>query len=76
MQLPSRGAPVDLVALAPALRAEGVVNLTTWVLRLDLPARAAAPERRVLVFRDGRVIVGGTRDPAEARGVRARLLGD
>jgi hypothetical protein len=30
----------------------------------------------VLVFRDGRVIVGGTRDASEARAVRARLLGD
>jgi len=76
VQLPARGADVDLPALAQALRAEGESNLTTFVLRLDLPARAAAPERRVLVFRDGRVIVGGTRDPAEARAVRARLLGE
>jgi hypothetical protein len=52
------------------------VNLTTFLLRVDLPARGAAPPRRVLVFRDGRVIVGGTRDASEARAVRARLLGD
>lgn len=75
VQLPAAGAPVDLPALAEALRAEGAASLSTFVLRLDLPARGAAPERRVLVFRDGRVIVGGTRDPSEARAVRARLLG-
>ncbi|MBM3986253.1 MAG: thiazole biosynthesis adenylyltransferase ThiF, partial [Planctomycetes bacterium] len=73
VQLPATGAVVDLPALAEALRAEGEANLTTWVLRLDLPARGPAAGRRVLVFRDGRVIVGGTRDPSEARAVRARL---
>jgi len=76
VQLPAAGADVDLPALAQALQAEGPVNLTTFLLRVDLPARGAAPPRRVLVFRDGRVIVGGTRDAAEARAVRARLLGD
>jgi len=76
VQLPARGAEVDLPALAAALAAEGPQNLSAFLLRIDLPARGAAPPRRVLVFRDGRVIVGGTKDPSEARAVRARLLGE
>ncbi len=76
VQLPATGSGVDLPDLAHALAAEGPVNLTSHLLRIDLPARGASPSRRVLVFRDGRVIVGGTRDAAEARAVRARLLGD
>ena len=76
VQLPATGGDVDLPALARALAAEGPLNLSAFLLRVDLPARGAAPPRRVLVFRDGRVIVGGTRDAAEARAVRARLLGE
>jgi len=76
VQLPARGADVDLPELARSLEREGPVNLSTFLLRVDLPARGAAPPRRVLVFRDGRVIVGGTREAAEARAVRARLLGE
>jgi adenylyltransferase/sulfurtransferase len=76
VQLPARGADVDLKALAETLAREGPINVSPFLVRVDLPARGAAPPRRVLVFRDGRVIVGGTRDPAEARAVRARLLGE
>jgi molybdopterin-synthase adenylyltransferase len=84
VQLPATGPAVDLPALAAHLAAEGAVSLSPFLVRLDLPPRAAAgagaagddAARRILVFRDGRVIVGGTRDPAQARTIRARLLGE
>ena len=69
VQLPHAGPPLNLAEVAERLRSVGSVNAGPHLVRLD------TPERRVLVFRDGRVIVGGTRDPAEARSVRARLLG-
>jgi adenylyltransferase/sulfurtransferase len=70
VQLPATGAEVSLAEVAGQLAREGEVTTSPFLVRLD------TPERRVLVFRDGRVIVGSTRDPAEARSIRARLLGD
>jgi adenylyltransferase/sulfurtransferase len=70
VQLPATGAPVELAEVAEALAREGEVTTSPFLVRLD------TPDRRVLVFRDGRVIVGNTRDPAEARSIRARLLGE
>jgi adenylyltransferase/sulfurtransferase len=70
VQLPATGAAVSLPEVAEQLAREGAVTTSPFLVRLD------TPERRVLVFRDGRVIVGNTRDPAEARSIRARLLGD
>ena len=70
VQLPASGAAVDLPAAAERLATLGDVTLGPFLLRLD------TPERRVLLFADGRVVIGGTRDTAEARSVRARLLGD
>jgi adenylyltransferase/sulfurtransferase len=75
VQLPAPGGRVDLAAVAAGWRAEGAVTLGPALLRLDVPAEGARPARRILLFGDGRMIVGGTRDAAEARGVRARLLG-
>jgi len=70
VQLPSHGTPVDLARLAGQLAPLGKVHRGALLVRLD------TDERRVLVFADGRVIVGGTSDAAEARTIRARLLGD
>lgn len=70
IQLPATGAPVDLGLAAQRLAAAGEVQAGRWLVRLD------TPERRVLLFADGRVVIGNTRDVAEARSVRARLLGD
>lgn len=70
VQLPPTGAVVDLSAAAERLSALGQVTAGPFLVRLD------TAERRVLLFKDGRVIVGGTRDPSEARSIRARLLGD
>jgi len=70
VQLPPSGARVDLDAAAARLAHEGRVTRSPFLVRLDTDTR------RLLLFADGRVIVGNTRDPAEARSVRARLLGD
>ncbi|MHC5209211.1 MAG: ThiF family adenylyltransferase [Planctomycetota bacterium] len=75
VQLPAPGGSVDLAAVAADWRREGSVTLGPSLLRLDLPAQGGAGARRILLFRDGRMIVGGTRDAAEARTMRARLLG-
>jgi adenylyltransferase/sulfurtransferase len=70
IQLPASSATVDLAAAAERLASMGAVTAGPWLVRLD------TDERRVLLFKDGRVVVGSTRDPAEARSIRARLLGD
>lgn len=70
IQLPASGAPVDLALAAERLAGLGTVTAGPWLVRLD------TDERRVLLFADGRVVVGNTRDAAEARSLKARLLGD
>ncbi len=70
MQLPPTGAPIDLDAAAARLASEGTVTRSRFLVRLD------ADDRRLLLFSDGRVIVGNTKDAGEARSIRARLLGD
>jgi len=75
IQLPAEGGGVDLPAIEAGWRREGTTALSPFLLRLDLPASGRQPSRRVLLFKDGRMIVGGTREAAEARVVRARLLG-
>lgn len=73
IQLPAPpGAPVtlDLEAIEERVGSLGEVRRSAFLLRVDLP------ERRVLVFRDGRLIVGDTTDAAVARSVKAKLLGD
>lgn len=70
VQLPATGARVDLAEAAERLAPLGEVHLSRFLLRLD------TQERRVLLFADGRVVMGGTRDPGEARRLRAKLLGD
>lgn len=70
IQLPSGSGSVDLVLAAERLASMGTVSTGPWLVRLDMA------ERRVLLFADGRVVVGGTRDVAEARSIRSRLLGD
>lgn len=70
VQLPPTGSVVDLDAAAERLRSEGDVTQSRFLVRLD------TADRRVLLFADGRVIVGNTKDASEARSVRARLLGE
>jgi adenylyltransferase/sulfurtransferase len=60
---------VSLEDLAAKLRDVGAVSLNKFLLRFE------AEKYRVTVFADGRTIVGGTDDPAEARVVHARYIG-
>ncbi len=69
VQLPRTHGEIDLLTVASQLEQVGSVKASPSMVRLDMD------DRRILVFRDGRAIVGGTRDPAEARTIRDRLLG-
>jgi molybdopterin-synthase adenylyltransferase len=70
VQLRPQGGPIDLPSLAGRLRAAGDVTANAHLVRL----RAAGAE--LVVFGDGRAIVKGVRDAAEARGVYARYVGN
>ena len=61
--------PLSLEALSEKLQSVGTVTLNRFLLRLEV-------DKYVLtVFRDGRTIVGGTDDIAEARTIHARYIG-
>ena len=62
--------PVDLPALAKRLRDVGHVTSNPFLLRL------AVDDYRLTLFADGRTIIGGTDDPAVARTVLAKYLGN
>jgi adenylyltransferase/sulfurtransferase len=71
VQVPSGSPlPVDLAAIAERLRRLGAVRCNEHLLT----ARVDAFE--IALFRDGRSIVRGTDDPAEARRVHAKLIGN
>jgi molybdopterin/thiamine biosynthesis adenylyltransferase len=59
----------SLDALAAKLREVGRVSANAYLLRCEVD------KYRLTVFADGRTIVGGTDDPAEARIVHARYVG-
>ncbi len=64
------GGRVDLESISRSLQACGPVTTTPWMLRANVE-----PDISLTLFRDGRAIVSGTRDPARARGILARYLG-
>jgi adenylyltransferase/sulfurtransferase len=66
---PAGGGRLSLVDLAAKLRDVGQVSVNEFLLRLEVD------QYRLTVFADGRTIVGGTDDPAEARVVHARYVG-
>jgi adenylyltransferase/sulfurtransferase len=66
---PTGGGSVSLAALAEKLREVGQVRVNDYLLRCEVDGY------RLTVFADGRTIVGGTDDPAEARVVHARYVG-
>jgi adenylyltransferase/sulfurtransferase len=66
---PARPASLDLDALASRLRALGRVRANEHLLRFE----GAGAE--LVVFKDGRAIVKGVKDAAEARSVYARYVG-
>lgn len=69
---PPRQAKLDLVALSRRLEGAGKVQALPLMLRLHPRER---PSLKLTVFSDGRLIVQGTRDVAEARSLYARFVG-
>lgn len=67
--IPGRRAALDLAALEARLRAAGRVERNEFLLVLD------APPHVVTVFADGRALVKGVKDPAEARSLYDRFVG-
>ena len=59
----------SLDALAAKLEGVGRVTLNPFLLRLEVD------EKRITVFPDGRAIIGGTDDVAEAKTVYAKYIG-
>jgi adenylyltransferase/sulfurtransferase len=66
---PSEAGRVSLADLAAKLRDVGHVSVNEFLLRFEVD------RYRLTVFADGRTIVGGTSDPAEAKVVHARYVG-
>jgi len=64
------GTHVDLESLARSLQGSVPVTTTPWMLRAEVE-----PGISLTLFRDGRAIVFGTQDPARARSVLAKYLG-
>lgn len=70
---PVEGVTVDLERVAERLRGQGAVTTSRFVVRAEVGEGERVFE--LMVFADGRAIVKGTEDPAEARAVYARYLG-
>jgi adenylyltransferase/sulfurtransferase len=68
---PSEPGELSLPDLAERLREAGEVSQNPFLLRL----RVTDPVREITVFRDGRAIITGTEDLAEARTLYARFVG-
>ena len=67
---PATPEPVDLPALAERLSTVGRVTSNPFLLRLQVD------DYLLTLFADGRTIIGGTDDPAVARTVLAKYLGN
>lgn len=70
VQIHERGRPVDLAALARSLSPLGEVRSNDFGLRFF------TPPYELTVFADGRAIISGTDDPAAAKTVYARYVGN
>jgi adenylyltransferase/sulfurtransferase len=66
---PPRGARVDLAALAQRLAAVGTVVANEYLVRFE------AGDGELVVFGDGRAIVKGVKDTAQARTLYAKYVG-
>ena len=67
---PTGSAPLDLGALAQKLQSVGEVTSNRFLIRLTVEGFL------LTVFADGRTIIGGTDDPAVARTVHAKYVGN
>ena len=66
---PGSAEPVELGALGERLSHLGEVRANAHLLRFKFE------DREIVLFRDGRAIIHGTEDPAEARSLYARFIG-
>ncbi len=72
------GARLDLAVLRARLTPHGDFSLTPFMLRgvlRDERADDGAAPLHLTAFRDGRIIVRGTSNPARARGIYAKYIG-
>ncbi|GGH12507.1 ThiF family adenylyltransferase [Silvibacterium dinghuense] len=69
VQIHEHHRPVDLTAMAERLRAHGNVRSNSMLLRFE------RGEHVLTVFTDGRAIIQGTTDVAQARSLYARFIG-
>lgn len=69
VQLHERARPLDFAALAATLSPLGVVRYNANVFRFQVDAY------EMTMFPDGRAIIKGTTDPAQARSLYARYVG-
>ena len=67
---PSKARTLELEELATRLRKLGSVRVNAFLLRVKLDGH------ELVLFKDGRAIVHGTVDPAEARSLYARYVGN
>lgn len=67
---PPSGTRLELAELAKSLASLGTVTQNVFLLRLSVD------KYRLTVFPDGRAIIGGTDDIAEAKSVYARYIGN
>lgn len=70
VQIHERSRPVDLPALASRLEGLGVLRHNEFALRM------VTADFEITVFPDGRAIIKGTTDPAVARAVYSRYIGN
>lgn len=72
----SRG-PVDLAALADRLATHGTFQHTAHLLRGEFGRERSSNGEpiRLMLFPDGRAIIGGTTEPEAARSIYARYVG-
>lgn len=67
---PERSAPLDLASLARLWEGLGETQINKFLARLQID-----PTRSITLFRDGRAVVTGTEDAAEAKTLYARFVG-
>jgi len=67
---PSTPTELDLEALAERLAHSGAIERNRFLLRVQV-----RDEVRLVIFPDGRVLVQGTDDPAQARSLYAKYIG-
>jgi adenylyltransferase/sulfurtransferase len=70
VQIHDRRRPIDLASLAATLAPLGEVRANEFALRFSVPPY------ELMVFPDGRAIIRGTTDPALARSLYSRYIGN